>query len=134
MPLNKSGVLAMSAEATTIRVMRSSSVVTGVSHISDFRWPQKKKLKGLRSGKRGGQATGPSHPIYLPGYIVSFQSLLCRTVGCVSLEIDRPHFSPHHLNVRLCHQDAAADVKTDSNLKVPCQGCMVDEASNITPM
>ncbi|GFX05663.1 acetoacetyl-CoA synthetase [Trichonephila clavipes] len=31
--------------------------------------PQKKKTKGLRRGKYGGQAIGPPHPICLPGYV-----------------------------------------------------------------
>ncbi|GFX95743.1 hypothetical protein TNCV_4886691 [Trichonephila clavipes] len=37
-------------------------------------------------------------------------------------EIDWPHLSPRHLNGRLYYQDAAADVKTDSNPKAPCLG------------
>ncbi|GFT85171.1 hypothetical protein TNCV_496321 [Trichonephila clavipes] len=52
---NKFGVLVVSAEATT----KSSTVATGVSCTSDFRWFKRKKSKGLRSGECGGQATGP---------------------------------------------------------------------------
>ncbi|GFX14249.1 hypothetical protein TNCV_1767431 [Trichonephila clavipes] len=49
----------MSTEATMIRTMRSSTVTTVVSHTNDFRWPQKKKSKGLRYGERRGQAADP---------------------------------------------------------------------------
>ncbi|GFX70460.1 hypothetical protein TNCV_4473941 [Trichonephila clavipes] len=45
---SKSGVFAMSAEPTTIHAMRSCTVAIGVSYTSDFRWPKKKKSKGLR--------------------------------------------------------------------------------------
>ncbi|GFX42778.1 hypothetical protein TNCV_2197351 [Trichonephila clavipes] len=69
MCLSKSVVLAMSAEATRIRDVRSSSAATGVSYTSDFRRPQKNKSKSLRLRKRGGQATGPPNPIHLPGYV-----------------------------------------------------------------
>ncbi|GFW51704.1 hypothetical protein TNCV_1186361 [Trichonephila clavipes] len=50
----------MSAELTTIFVVRSITAATGVSY--GFRWLQKKKSKGLRSGKREDQATGRTHP------------------------------------------------------------------------
>ncbi|GFT82534.1 hypothetical protein TNCV_1633411 [Trichonephila clavipes] len=40
-----------------ICVVRSSPEAIRVSYTSDFRWPQKKKSKGLRSGKWGGQET-----------------------------------------------------------------------------
>ncbi|GFT30396.1 hypothetical protein TNCV_2376901 [Trichonephila clavipes] len=45
---------ACSSKATTIRSVRSSTAATGVSYTSDFRWPQKKKSKGLRSGEHAG--------------------------------------------------------------------------------
>ncbi|GFU57178.1 hypothetical protein TNCV_2062491 [Trichonephila clavipes] len=45
-------------------------------------------------------------------------------------EGDQTHLRPHLLNGRLCHQDADADVKTDSNPKTPCLVCMVNAASN----
>ncbi|GFT00721.1 hypothetical protein TNCV_3114061 [Trichonephila clavipes] len=64
--------------------------------------------------------------------LTTFQSLLGKSVGRTSPETDRPHLRPYHLNGRKCHQDVAIDMKTDSNLKVPCQGCMVDDASNLT--
>ncbi|GFV70295.1 hypothetical protein TNCV_4540771 [Trichonephila clavipes] len=63
---NKSGVLAMSADTTTIRDGRCSA--TCVSYTSDFRWPQKKKFKQLKSGKRVGQATGVSN--HSPGLCI----------------------------------------------------------------
>ncbi|GFW47672.1 hypothetical protein TNCV_2828641 [Trichonephila clavipes] len=63
----------------------------------------------------------------------TFQSLLRRTVAYTSPERDRSRLWPRHLNERLCHQDAAADVKTDSNPKAPCLDCMVDVASNHIP-
>ncbi|GFV94896.1 hypothetical protein TNCV_1028941 [Trichonephila clavipes] len=51
-----------SDETTTIRTVRSSTLAT------DFRWPQKKKSQGLRSGKRGCQPTGTPRLIHLPRY------------------------------------------------------------------
>ncbi|GFW06391.1 hypothetical protein TNCV_4774251 [Trichonephila clavipes] len=47
-------ILLMSAETTSNRAVRSSTVAICVSYISDFRLSQKKKSKGLRSGKREG--------------------------------------------------------------------------------
>ncbi|GFT62081.1 hypothetical protein TNCV_3812401 [Trichonephila clavipes] len=67
---NKSGVLAMSAEVMMIRAVRSSAVATGVSHTSDFRWTQKKKFKGLRSGECGIYTISLPYPGYLPVYEV----------------------------------------------------------------
>ncbi|GFU15869.1 hypothetical protein TNCV_2368081 [Trichonephila clavipes] len=64
-----SGVLAMAAEATPIRATRSFTIATDVSYTSDFMQPQKKQSKELRFGEHGGQAIGPSRPIYLPGYV-----------------------------------------------------------------
>ncbi|GFX12122.1 hypothetical protein TNCV_2999051 [Trichonephila clavipes] len=59
----------MSAEATMMKAMRSSTVATNVSYTRNFRWPQKKKFKGLRSGERGGKAIGLPRPIHLSGYV-----------------------------------------------------------------
>ncbi|GFU14342.1 hypothetical protein TNCV_2916101 [Trichonephila clavipes] len=70
MRLNKSSMLGMLAETTRIRVMRSSNSITDASYTSDFKWPQKKKSKGLRSGKCGGKNTGPSRPVHFLGYVV----------------------------------------------------------------
>ncbi|GFT68583.1 hypothetical protein TNCV_1841811 [Trichonephila clavipes] len=63
---NKSSML---AEATTIHAVKSITIATGVSYISDFRWPQKKKSKGMRCGQLEGQATGSPSPIHFPGYV-----------------------------------------------------------------
>ncbi|GFT31396.1 hypothetical protein TNCV_608291 [Trichonephila clavipes] len=38
--------------------MRAGRSSTGVYYTSKFKWLQKKKSKGLRSGERGDQATG----------------------------------------------------------------------------
>ncbi|GFT34053.1 hypothetical protein TNCV_4384991 [Trichonephila clavipes] len=65
---NKSCVLVMPSEATTICAMRSSTVATGVSYTSYFSWPQKNISKGLISGEYGGQASGLPRPVHLPGY------------------------------------------------------------------
>ncbi|GBO42425.1 hypothetical protein AVEN_209823-1 [Araneus ventricosus] len=54
-----SGTVLILSAVTTILATRSSTESTGVSHIKDFMCPQKKKSSGLRSGERGGQATGP---------------------------------------------------------------------------
>ncbi|GFY29549.1 hypothetical protein TNCV_2627191 [Trichonephila clavipes] len=43
---NKSGALAISAEATTIHTMGSSIVASGVAYTSDFRWFHNTKSKG----------------------------------------------------------------------------------------
>ena len=64
--------------------------------------------------------------------LVTFQSPLRIIVVCASPESYRPPVRPRQLNGRLCHQYAAADVKTDSNPKEQCLGCMVDVASNPT--
>ncbi|GFS81145.1 hypothetical protein TNCV_1223951 [Trichonephila clavipes] len=63
---------------------------------------------------------------------VTFQSLLRRSVASANPESEQPHLK-HHLGGRLCHQDAAADVKTDRNSKTNCLDCMVDVASDPTP-
>ncbi|GFX88988.1 hypothetical protein TNCV_2852881 [Trichonephila clavipes] len=57
-----------------------------------------------------------------------FGPFLRRTVACASPKSNRPHLSPRPLNGRLCHQDTAATVKTDSNPKTPCLDCKVDVA------
>ena len=64
--------------------------------------------------------------------LVTFQSLLQRIVVWASPESYRSPLWPRHLNGRLCYQDAAADVKTDSNPKQSCLDCMVDAAWNPT--
>ncbi|GFV35540.1 hypothetical protein TNCV_3205711 [Trichonephila clavipes] len=35
---------------------------------------------------------------------------------------------------KIMHQDKSADVKTDSNPKMPHLDCLVDDASNLTPV
>ncbi|GFW12659.1 hypothetical protein TNCV_3883691 [Trichonephila clavipes] len=55
----------MSDEATTIRVVRSPTVASGVTYTRGFRWYQKKKSKGLRSTERESQEIDPPCPIYL---------------------------------------------------------------------
>ncbi|GFU17543.1 hypothetical protein TNCV_616981 [Trichonephila clavipes] len=72
----KSCVLTMSAKIKTICAVRSCPITTSVSYISDFRWFQTKKFKGLRTGKRGGQATGP-FPNPLPGICYTPHSKMC---------------------------------------------------------
>ncbi|GFU14230.1 hypothetical protein TNCV_3579071 [Trichonephila clavipes] len=64
-------MLVVLAKATTIHGLRSSTVSTSVSYTSDFRWPQKKKSKELRSGELGGKETDPPRPISLLGYVKS---------------------------------------------------------------
>ncbi|GFV62140.1 hypothetical protein TNCV_4109431 [Trichonephila clavipes] len=44
-------------------------VEAGASYTSDFRWRQKKKSKGLRFRKRGGETTCLPLPIHLPGCV-----------------------------------------------------------------
>ncbi|GBN76122.1 hypothetical protein AVEN_188860-1 [Araneus ventricosus] len=63
------GVVFILSAATTILTTRSSAESTGVSYAKDFMCPQKKKSSGLRSGERGGQATGPPRPIYRTRYV-----------------------------------------------------------------
>ncbi|GFU99080.1 hypothetical protein TNCV_1227941 [Trichonephila clavipes] len=53
-----------------IWAMRSYTVPTGVSYTRDFRWPQKKKSKRLKSKERGGQGKSSPRPIYLLRYVV----------------------------------------------------------------
>ncbi|GFV72506.1 hypothetical protein TNCV_2763711 [Trichonephila clavipes] len=67
--LNKSGVLAMPADATPIRYVISSPAATSISHTRDFKWLRKKKSKGLISGEYGSQTKGPLCPIFLLGYV-----------------------------------------------------------------
>ncbi|GFY48903.1 peptidoglycan-recognition protein 1 [Trichonephila inaurata madagascariensis] len=49
--------------------------------------------------------------------LADFLSLLRRIVTDANPESNRSHLCPRYLNERLCQQDVAADVKTDSNLK-----------------
>ncbi|GFW97824.1 hypothetical protein TNCV_1425871 [Trichonephila clavipes] len=37
----------MSAEVTTVCALKSSTVATGVSHASGFKWPQEKEIVGI---------------------------------------------------------------------------------------
>ncbi|GFY36138.1 hypothetical protein TNCV_4845101 [Trichonephila clavipes] len=53
---NKSRVLSMSTEATTIRTLRSFTAVPGLSYTSDFSCAQKMKSKRLGSRDSLGQA------------------------------------------------------------------------------
>ncbi|GBM30625.1 hypothetical protein AVEN_18317-1 [Araneus ventricosus] len=46
----------------------------GVSYIRDFSCPHKKKSRHERSGERGGQATGPPHPIHRFGNVIQIVS------------------------------------------------------------
>ncbi|GFW26897.1 hypothetical protein TNCV_1377401 [Trichonephila clavipes] len=59
----------MLADVTKINAVRSSTVSTSVSYKSDFKWLQEKKSKGLRAGKRGGQAKDSPYSIHFPGYV-----------------------------------------------------------------
>ncbi|GFS72244.1 hypothetical protein TNCV_2442761 [Trichonephila clavipes] len=59
----------MSVETTTIHDTRPSTVSTGVSYASDYRWHKKNKSKGSRSGMYGGQVTCSLRPIHFPGYV-----------------------------------------------------------------
>ncbi|GFV48994.1 hypothetical protein TNCV_2164841 [Trichonephila clavipes] len=54
-------------------------------------------------------------------------------INCPQQLLDNVVQRPRHLNDRLRHQDAGADVKTDGNPKTPCLVCMVYVASNLTP-
>ncbi|GFT79543.1 hypothetical protein TNCV_1326041 [Trichonephila clavipes] len=65
---NKSGVLAMSAEATTICAVRSSSVVTGVSCTSNFRWSPKEEIQ-WNEVREVCLTIGLQRPIHLPGHV-----------------------------------------------------------------
>ncbi|GFY20523.1 hypothetical protein TNCV_211551 [Trichonephila clavipes] len=59
----------MSAEATIIRDMRSSTVAVDASYTSYFRSPQKKIFDNLRCRERGSQATSLPHPIHPSEYV-----------------------------------------------------------------
>ncbi|GFU23379.1 hypothetical protein TNCV_2369201 [Trichonephila clavipes] len=61
---NKSGMLAMSAEPTTICAVRSFNIVTDISYTSDFRWPKKKKIEGIEV--RGAWRTSNKFPSFIP--------------------------------------------------------------------
>ncbi|GFX09914.1 hypothetical protein TNCV_3565921 [Trichonephila clavipes] len=73
MPSNKSGVLVTSSEVTTIHVVRSYIVATGVSYTSDFKWHQKKS-RALRPEELGGQVTSPPRQIHLPETMSAYSS------------------------------------------------------------
>ncbi|GFV31200.1 hypothetical protein TNCV_4315251 [Trichonephila clavipes] len=64
---NKSGELEMSAEMTTNRTVKSSTIYTVVSCTSAFMGLQKKKSKGLSSREHGGQTEDLLHLIHFPG-------------------------------------------------------------------
>ncbi|GFT51837.1 hypothetical protein TNCV_1817721 [Trichonephila clavipes] len=85
----------MSAEATTIRTLRSSTVVTGVLYTNDFRWRQKKKFKELRSGKRGDRVIGPPRPTHHLGYVVWKLVTHHNRKMCWCAIVHEPHFLVH---------------------------------------
>ncbi|GFT39351.1 transposase [Trichonephila clavipes] len=58
----KFGVLAIPAEDTTIRIVRSSTVASGVSYKCDFKWPQNKKSKGVQGVWRPTNESTTSNP------------------------------------------------------------------------
>ncbi|GFW59421.1 hypothetical protein TNCV_1508661 [Trichonephila clavipes] len=95
----------MSAEETRIHDMKSSPVPTGVSHTSDFRWLHRKKSKGVRFGKREGQTTYPSLPIYHPVSVAwIYEILYPSTLVCVPLRSE-VILSMEELNLDQAPQD-----------------------------
>ncbi|GFV96744.1 hypothetical protein TNCV_3388371 [Trichonephila clavipes] len=70
-------------------VVRSSITVdSGVSYISNCKWLQKKKSKGLKSWEQGGKTTSPPRPINLPGYVA------WRYAGVISIRMFKDGYSP----------------------------------------
>jgi hypothetical protein len=60
-----------SSEAASILARSVSSPGTGVSYTRLLICPHKKKSRGVRSGERGGHATGSPLPIQRAGYVVA---------------------------------------------------------------
>ncbi|GFX73412.1 hypothetical protein TNCV_3402231 [Trichonephila clavipes] len=58
--------LAMSTDVLAIRVVRSSTVASGISNMGNSRWSQKNKSKRLKSRERNVQATDPQRLISPP--------------------------------------------------------------------
>ncbi|GFS61953.1 uncharacterized protein K02A2.6-like [Trichonephila clavipes] len=78
--------------------MRFSTLATGVSNPSDFRWSQMNNSKELGSGKRGGQATDPLHPIYLLGYVGRIKVKTTDIELSITVTDDKPiYHSPRRL-------------------------------------
>ncbi|GFV34258.1 hypothetical protein TNCV_991791 [Trichonephila clavipes] len=85
---------------TMIRAVRLCSLVASISYTRDFRLPQKKKYKRLRSGKLGGQASGPPRSIHLPGY-VAWRWLRTTTEKCAG--------APSRMKPAFCYSKALSD-------------------------
>ena len=61
----------MASQHFRIRCCRWWKSRIGSWYTRSFRWPQRKKSKGVRSGDRGGHSIGPRRPIQRPGNCVS---------------------------------------------------------------
>ncbi|GFT98446.1 hypothetical protein TNCV_4625801 [Trichonephila clavipes] len=66
---NKSGVLPLSDEVTTISAKRPSSVDTGAFIRKQFHVVPEVEIQGIEVGARGGQVTGSLHPIHFLRYV-----------------------------------------------------------------
>jgi hypothetical protein len=67
--------------AALILSVNSSKLASGVAYTKFWRWPQRKKSQGLRSGDRGGQVIAPPLPnpsIWMSRYtspVLSYQNV-----------------------------------------------------------